>query len=302
VVDPTTANTSMFVPLRGADVGTWDVPVNSNFNALDAMLGTVTNISPTNLPITLTTAQSQAAIIRLNGTLTGNVAITMSGIYKKWTIENLLTNSPSSFCVTFVSTTGIQQIGIPPGLTDVYYDAIATSVRFANLPHAVGSYWDYAGSAVPSWNTACSVPPYLNCDGSAFSSATYPTLCNLFGGTGFNTLPDARGRWRATMNQTTGRMTAAGGGIDGNTLFAAGGAQTNTLVTANLPPYTPAGTINQNANTFNAGNVIAPGAFTGPVAQAATITFSGTPQGGTSTPITNLGPGYVGGITMIRAA
>jgi microcystin-dependent protein len=321
MVDPTTQNTSMFVPLRGADVGTWDVPVNSNFNALDAMLGTVTNISPTNLPITLTTAQSQAAIIRLNGTLTGNVAITMSGIYKKWTVENLLTNSPSSFCVTFVSTTAVQQIGIPPGLTDVYYDAIATSVRFANLPLAVGSYWDYAGSAVPSWNTACSVPPYLNCDGSAFSSATYPTLCNLFGGTGFNILPDARGRYRATLNQTTGRITTAGGGVDGNTLIAVGGIQNVTLGSSNLPAsilvndpghhhgFTAGSSVTLFALDTGGGsfafgsgfNATFQSAITSSATTGITVNPSSSPAG-TGNFFQSLPPSYVGGITMIRAA
>src|SRR3974390_467227 len=185
MADPTTQNTSMFVPIRGTDQGTWDVPVNANFNAIDSMLGGITTFTPTNVNIIMTSAQAQCSIIRLTGTLTGNVAITMANINKFWTIENLLTNASSGFIVTFVSTGGSQQIGAPPGSQDFYYDG--TNVRYRTLPHHVGGYWDYAGNSVPNWVTSCTVPPYLNCDGTTFSSATYPVLAGSSGG---NPLPD----------------------------------------------------------------------------------------------------------------
>jgi hypothetical protein len=43
------------------------------------------------------------------------------------------------------------------------------------------------GSSVPSWISECTVPPYLVCDGTAFSSAIYPSLAAIIG-----PLPDAR--------------------------------------------------------------------------------------------------------------
>lgn len=300
MADPTTANTSMFVPIRGADVGAWDVPVNSNFNVLDAMFGGVQIYTLTNSNVTMTTSGAQNSIIRLTGTLTASVSITLAGINKFWNIDNQLTNSPSSFIVTMLSTSGSNQIGVPPGTQIIYYDG--TTIRFIG-PDRIGSYWDYAGPVQPNWLSNCTTPPYLNCDGTTFSSATYPVLANLLGTT---TLPDSRGRHRLALNQGTGRVTSAGGGVDGNTLSAGGGVQQVTIVTGNLPAYTPSGTVNisQNANIDNAAVGVGAGApFAVSTAGAATITatFTGNAQGGFSAPIATMNPTYVGGFTFLRA-
>jgi len=144
----------------------------------------------------------------------------------------------------------------------------------------VGTYWDYAGSSVPAWVSGCTTPPYLNCDGTTFSSATYPQLTVILGGT---TLPDSKGRARFTLNQGSGRITSSGG-IDGNTAYASGGVQTNTLSATNLPSL---------AHTHQIAQL------TG--ASWANFTNSQDP-GGTSVPFGNVPPGYVGGLTLIRAA
>ena len=114
-------------------------------------------------------------------------------------------------------------------------------------------------------------------------------------------LPDCRGRTLAGMDDmgssASGRLTDAVSGF-GDTLGEAGGGQTVTLQTANLPPYTPAGTNTGGAATFtytsasftSGANVVhgtsittssssttVPTVFTNP-------TFGGTPQGGLSTP------------------
>jgi microcystin-dependent protein len=118
-------------------------------------------------------------------------------------------------------------------------------------------------------------------------------------------LPDWRGRALAALddmgNTAAGRLTATYFGTGATTLGAAGGGQSVTLVTANFPPYTPAGTvatstsISQNANIRNAFNFSA-GATTGALDGAATITaaststFTGSAQGGTSTPHTVVQP------------
>src|SRR5258706_1791798 len=97
MVDPTTVNTSLAIPIRGTDVGTWDLPVNGNFNSIDSMMGSVTTVALTSTPVTLTTSQALVNVIRLTGTLTSNLAVNLPGIYKSWIIDNQLTNSPSSF-------------------------------------------------------------------------------------------------------------------------------------------------------------------------------------------------------------
>src|SRR6266404_105996 len=287
MVDPTTVNTSLAVPIRGTDVGTWDLSVNSNFTSIDSMMGGVTSIALTSASVTLATSQALVSIIRVTGTLLANVSITLPGIYKGWTIDNQILNSPSSFAVTLVSTSGANIIGLPPGPQDIFYDG--TTINYRNLGR-IGEYWDYASLNVPSWVLQSTKPPYLNCNGTTFSSATYPILTAILGST---TLPDSRGRFRAVYNAGTGRITSAGG-LNADTIYLGGGLNTNTLVTANLPAYTPPGqvatTIIQNADIQPAGGSVgsgpsSPGALPaggGGVIVTATSIFSGVAKGGTS--------------------
>jgi hypothetical protein len=122
------------------------------------------------------------------------------------------------------------------------------------------------------------------------------------------TLPDARGRTLAGLddmgNTAAGRLIATYFGTAATVLGAAGGNQSATLFTANLPPYTPAGSVasifsNGSASftgslglvngasgssfpvaTNSGGVAIANATVTGTVAS----TLTGTAQGGTSTP------------------
>jgi hypothetical protein len=120
------------------------------------------------------------------------------------------------------------------------------------------------------------------------------------------TLPDLRGRVIAGLddmgNTAAGRLGGFGSGSI--VLGAAGGQQTSTLVTANLPPYTPSGsisngaiTISHNANIRSDTGASGPGGVGVAASGSATITasqatsgFTGTAQGGTSTPVSILQP------------
>ncbi|MEY9466278.1 microcystin-dependent protein [Bradyrhizobium ottawaense] len=183
------------------------------------------------------------------------------------------------------------------------------------LPYSIplGAGLDYWGSTAPS--SAFAFPT-----GQQVSRTVYADLFALFGttyGTGdgsttFN-LPDKSGRVSAMVEPAASRLTTAGGGVDGATIGSAGGSQTKTLLTANLPPYTPAGSvtgaIDSNSLKFamrttsttgaNDNGVVSMaangGTALGQVAvslAAGTIsgTVNGTPQGGTSTPVANLPP------------
>src|SRR5882762_3853442 len=250
--DPTTPNLVLAQPIRGTDTGVWDIPVNGNTGIIDQAFGSVTTLALTSSPISLTSSQAQNSIIRLTGTLTANIFISLPSIYKFWTIDNQIVNSPSSFCAILLSTTSSGQgIGLPPGAQDIFYDG--ASVNFRNLG-SIGQYWDYGGPQVPSWVNACTKPPYLNCDGTTFSSATYPILANLLG---TNTLPDSRGSARYVLNQGTARLSSAVGGVNGDVFLANKATQSTTLVTANLPAYTPSGT-----NAANTVSITAAQGFT----------------------------------------
>src|SRR5882724_4764779 len=120
MVDPTTTNLVMAQPLRGSDLGTWDTPVNSNTGIIDQAFGSVTTVAISSAAVTLTSSQAQNAVIRFTGTLTTNVLVNLPSIYKFWTIDNQITNSPSSFWVSLVSTSATSVIGCPPGIQEVF--------------------------------------------------------------------------------------------------------------------------------------------------------------------------------------
>lgn len=162
----------------------------------------------------------------------------------------------------------------------------------------IGGFLDYAGTTAPN---SAFVLPY----GQAISRTTYATLFSLIsttfgtgdGSTTFN-VPDLRGRVVAGKDDMGGssanRLTAADDGLNGDTLGATGGGETQTLVTANLPPYTPAGSVSVTSSLTdwlrggvadNYGSIGGFGTYNSPTrAQiTSTGTLTGTAQGGTST-------------------
>lgn len=298
MADPTTVNTSLAVPIRGTDTGTWDTPVNANFTSLDAMMGGVTSLALSSTSVTLATSQALVSVIRLTGTLLANVSITLPGIYKFWTIDNQLLNSPSSFAATLVSTSGASIIGMPPSTQDVFYDG--TNVKYKNLGK-FGEYWDYIGPTVPTWITASTIPPYLNCNGTTFSSATYPLLANHLGTT---TLPDSRGRVRAALNAGTARITS----IITDTIAASGGDQNMQLHShgnsLNDPTHvhnTATAVAVNGGSPVNVGGTGSGGSFiiVGTTAAATGMSINNANAGGGAAQ--NVQPTYMGGITLLRA-
>jgi len=310
----------LVVPSTGDLVGTWgSTAINPDFSAIDGFFGGIQTIGVSNTNVVLTApagsitpsggpTQSQNAVLRFTGTLTGAVQVTLP-LPGHMIIENLMTGN---FVLSFRDFGSGQIIWmLQGGLRHIYNDG--TNVRFVNLPDP-GSLWDLVTSSVPSWIAACTVPPWLNCNGATFNGTTYPYLASLLGGT---TLPDLRGVTRYTLNQGTSRITSACSGLDGNTLLSIKTSQTYTIQTANLPPYTPTG----NINLAQSGTIPIQGeSGTTPTATSAHFgatdtlvsqlnlsanplyAFSGNGQGGTSAPFGVVATGTVAGITLIRAA
>lgn len=284
---------------RGDDVGIWDTPTNSNWTVVDNAIGGISVIPLNNSNVTLNAAQAGSAMITFNSTLTGSVNITFpSTITGFYTIQNVCTGS-SAFTVTLQTTvSGGQAIGAMPGTPfDILNDG--TNIKFKSLER-VGTYWDYAGSSVPAWVSICTVPPYLNCDGTTFASSTFPILATIFGGT---TLPDARGRFRGALNQGTARLTSSAG-LDGNTIYTSGGGVT-VLSSQNMPPIliTDPGHIHGigDATIVGSGGAGDVRAGAGTVAVSCSAT-TGISAGSTSpTSFNAIPPAYVGGLTLIRA-
>lgn len=317
----TTVNIALAIPTRGSDVGVWDTPVNGDFNAIDGFTGGVQTIGASNSNIVLTApagaitpsggpTQAQNKALKITGTLTGNVQITLP-LPGDMIIHNLTTGA---FVVTFAAAASGQVIGIEQGtIQRIYNDG--TNVYFVGL-EGVGTYRDICDATVPAWITACTVPPFLNCTGATFNATTYPYLNAKLGG---NTLPDLRGIARYTLNQGTSRITSGVSGLDGDTRFSIKTSQANTIQTSNLPPYTPSGGVAVSVTTLsgvssgvlNSGSVqfLVPNGggnqgnnIPGLVGISASGSFSGTAQGGTSTPFPAVATGTISGITLIRAA
>lgn len=325
MTEPQTVNRGLIIPNTGALPGTWGSDaINPDMVALDGMLGGFATVSLSNLNVTLTApvgfiatpssgpTQSQTGILTFTGALTGNVIITfpLPGFY---IVENLCTNSATFFVKLKANGVG-QTICAPPGEACHVYNN-GTDFRYVNLGR-IGSYVDLSASSVPVWVTNCTVPPYLNCDGTAFSAVTYPTLNAYLGGT---TLPDLRGRTRFALNGGTSRITSAVSGIDGNVLLASGGVQGQTLVQANLPSASfvvdiPAG---QGSHTHTIsptvavqGSAVLAGGGNGrPAINQVSATQGNTlpalagtaASGGTDTPMSIMPPAQISGITLIRA-
>jgi microcystin-dependent protein len=178
------------------------------------------------------------------------------------------------------------------------------------------------GGGLPFFGSTAPNSSFVFPFGQAISRSTYATLFSLLGtaygvGDGSSTfnLPDLRGRVPAGSDTMGGsgasRLTIASG-MNGTGIGATGGAQMQTLLTANLPAYTPAGLVSvssvavsysvrayaSSGATVNtqlslSSNVGSDAGTLSNVSGSASALFTGTAQGGTSTPIVTVQPTLV---------
>jgi microcystin-dependent protein len=312
---PTTTNRGYSVPSTGSQSGVWGSDdLNPNFTAIDKNLGGAVSVALSNSNVTLTSNQYVYGTINFSGTLSANVTVTFPSVAGWWTVLNSTTNS--NYYIRLSCSSGGAKICPPPGQAiDIGFDG--TDAFYRSLPHHIGGYWDYAGNSVPTWVSGCSVPPYLLCDGSSYSTVTYPYLYAILG---LTTVVDARGRSRANLNSGTGRISAGVSGIDGDTRFQAGGADGIYLTSDQVPSTSLTLAVSDTGHGHSAstnakrdaqglrGQVqSASGQFANDDATVtigtgyANISASGYVNGGNNFH-SNQPPTYIGGITMIRAA
>lgn len=305
--DPQTPNLDLFIPLNGSNVGVWDVPMNANYSALDNALGAVATVALSNVPVTLSPSQYACGMIVFSGTLTADVVVTFPAKGRIFWLQNNC-NSNVTFTVRAQISSANQYVCLPPNEpTAVLSDA--TNMKFVGLGR-VGSYMDFAGSSAPPWITQSNPVPYLNCDGTTFSSATYPALRDYLGTTA---LPDSKGRFRANLNQGSGRLTgnAANSGLYGESSGFLQGGGNQTIPQVAIPNYaltvTDPGHLHvvSNPSVLNmdtpvvGGFLVNGGNITAPNNTAIGFTGITVNSGGSGTAYAP--PAYVGGITMIRA-
>lgn len=169
-----------------------------------------------------------------------------------------------------------------------------------NVPLGAGLV--YTGATAPNSNF---VLPY----GQAISRTTYASYFSLVstlygtgdGSTTFN-VPDFRGRTPAAPDNMGG---SAASRLTSYVLGSVGGLQTNTLLTANLPAYTPSGSISVSdpghthtvalqsdlaGSGGGSGTRAGGGTATSLAVTGVTATFNGSAQGGSSSPVNNIQP------------
>jgi hypothetical protein len=116
---PSTPNKGFTVPTTSSEIGTWGDDLNANLQGiLDNNLGAITTLSLSASPVTLNTAQSQSAIVRLTGALLSDITVTTACIGFTF-VENYTSGAHT---VTF--TNGVAGVSIPQGQgTTVLTDA-----------------------------------------------------------------------------------------------------------------------------------------------------------------------------------
>lgn len=264
-------------PLKGLNTpNTGDLPgawgtaaVNNNFTVIGGYLGGVQTVSLTNSNVSLSIStgvigtgsitpgagpvQADNAVVKFAGTLSGNCTITFP-CPGYWIVENNCTVGSFNVSLRAIGTGNV--VSAPPGEScHVYNDG--TDFKYVNMGR-VGELLDLCVSTTPPWMSACSVPPYLPCVGTAtYSAATFPALFAMlgstFGGNGINNFaaPDLRSRVRISLG--TG-ITTAIGGFDGSVLGAAGGTAASAISTSQMPSHTHGVTDSGHGHRFRIAN------------------------------------------------
>lgn len=104
---PTTPNKLYSVQTTGSNSGTWGTDLNNNtISIVDSNMAAVVTKTLSNVNVTLSATEAQASMVRLNGTMTGNVLVTSAnlGFYM---VENV---TSGAFAVTW--TNGVNTLTI----------------------------------------------------------------------------------------------------------------------------------------------------------------------------------------------
>jgi hypothetical protein len=125
-----TTNKDLNLPALGST--SWNVPLNENFDFIDASLGGLTTKVATGVgttPVILTAAEYRNLSVAITGTLTANVTYRVpAAIGGQWIVRN---GTTGSFTVTFGISGGGTSVVIPQGTTRTVYSD-GTNVRLSD--------------------------------------------------------------------------------------------------------------------------------------------------------------------------
>lgn len=108
MVSSYTTNKNLEKPGNGDYVDTWNVPVNSDMDVIDAALGGVTSLNATGGSAVLTSTQYQKMTLNITGAISAAVVYTIpSGIGGSWIVRNATTDATGGpWSVTIASGGG----------------------------------------------------------------------------------------------------------------------------------------------------------------------------------------------------
>ena len=230
---PLTPNKGYSVPTTGTLSGSWGDEINNNTIAvIDNNLGGITVLGLSNANVTLSASQAQMGILRLTGTLTGNVQVTTAckGFFL---CENLTTGN---FTVTLTNGSGASVVVPQSSRVQVLSDS-------TNGCRCLGVGFQPGDLRPTMANTAAALGgEWLFCDGATYPVASFPLLAAIMNNAvgGNFTVPDMRGRalfGRDNMNGTAANRLTAANGLDGTVIGNAGGEQVHTLSTGEMPSH-----------------------------------------------------------------
>jgi microcystin-dependent protein len=218
----------------GSHPSDWGVQSNLNLQKLESAAAGATVLTLAGGSYALSNDDARAAILVLNGALTGDQTLIVPARRKQWLLVNNTTGH--NVIIAAAGSSGTPYTSAPAsGPQEIYTDG--TDVLPATAPAASRSgFLDmYAGASLPA--------NYLWCNGQAYSRTTYASLFAAIGtiygagdgSTTFN-VPDYRGRAPVGADAMGGtaanRLTTMTA-----TLGGAGGAETHTLTTAQIAAH-----------------------------------------------------------------
>ena len=115
MVSTYTTNKSLEKPGNGDYVGTWNVPVNGDMDAIDQAFGGVTSLNASTGSVTLIYSQYRSLFFKVSGAITANVIYTIpSGVGGQWIVYNTTTDSGGGpFAITFASGGAGLSVNVP---------------------------------------------------------------------------------------------------------------------------------------------------------------------------------------------
>jgi microcystin-dependent protein len=309
----TAANNATADPTVGWSEGQAPSSINDSARAMMASIASYrTDVAGSNIVggtstnYTLTTSQAFASAADMDGQEFTFVITPTNGA-----AATLNVNSIGAYPLVFSAGNAMPAGTLVDG--SIYTATFSSSLSCFKVRSFFGNPYNIPIAGMMDW-IAPAVPnsSFVFPIGQAISRTTYSVLFGLVGttygvgdgSTTFN-VPDLTGRITAMKEASATRLTSTYFGGDSTTLGAVGGLERSTLVTANLPPYTPAGTVaasvtssvsNVQVNNAGTANVSAGSGFNVPQTNSTSITstgtnsLTGTAQGGTSTPVRTVQP------------